>query len=507
MTQKGIAAALLALLCAAFIGAQARFFDDPYIWDGLYYIASSARAVYLYPAEVIPHGPWDNGHPPLLFWILAATWWLAGPHLWASHLVMLLFGLAALVLTFALGRSLFGPRAGLLAGIFLAVHPLFFYQTGTLSLDVPVAAFSLAALLAAVRGRWALAAAAACAMVLTRESAAVFLPALAAASVLLGKERGRARWAGPALLVLAPVLLLGCWYLFHQQVVGWWLYSDRSRAVKLGLSDLLWPLPYEIYRRTLRPFLRDHGQWALMLLVAAGLGWEWLRRRERPLTREAWVLAGAWAGFLIPIGTIIALMSFYLPRYILPAVPLFCLLAGWSVSRAGRAGVVLAGLAILPLIVAHEGPPIPGWESNRGHLGVMELNRKASRWLEEHHPDARVLARWPLWQQLCDPVYGYVSEPITVVVIGNTERFKWYCPQGRYVRVPRSRAERFGADDFDLLWVSPNDAASKRYGWLEERIDLRVAGRVEHEGLQVFFYAPDRRSGPPAEGSEAHPAR
>jgi hypothetical protein len=188
-----------------------------------------------------------------------------------------------------------------------------------------------------------------------------------------------------------------------------------------------------------------------------------------------------------------------MPRYILPTIPFLCLLAGWGATRAGRGASLLAGAAIIPLLLAHVGPAVPGWESNRGHLRGMEMNRKAAAYLEEHHPEERVLARWPLWQLLCDPIYGYVRRPISVVVIGNTERFKWYCEPGRYLRVPREMVERLGAEDFDLVWMSRNDAEVGRYAWLEQKLHLREVASVEHEGMQVLFYAPS----PGAEGSSS----
>jgi len=39
---------------------------------------------------------------------------------------------------------------------------------------------------------------------------------------------------------------------------------------------------------------------------------------------------------VLPIGVATAVMSIFLPRYLLPILPILCILAGWAVARTGR---------------------------------------------------------------------------------------------------------------------------------------------------------------------------
>ena len=64
--ERGWSLALLVGLCVLFVAGQIQFLDDPYHWDSLYYVTASARDIYLNPGTLIPQGPWDNGHPPLI---------------------------------------------------------------------------------------------------------------------------------------------------------------------------------------------------------------------------------------------------------------------------------------------------------------------------------------------------------------------------------------------------------------------------------------------------------
>lgn len=477
---------LATALCVVFAAAQVQFLDDPYHWDSLYYVAASARDLYLHPGQLIPLGPWDNGHPPLFFWMLAAAWWAAGPTVTVSHLLMLAFSLSSLILLFLLARRLLGSRAGFLAALLMAANPIFFYHAGTVTGDIPLVTFTLAVMVAALSGRWGIAAASGCAMVLIRESALLFIPALAAAAWLVPRRGNRPGLAGPLLLTVVPGLALGAWFLIHQEITGWWIYSDRSREVKLSLGTI----PYELYRRTGRPFLKDHGQWAATAVIAAAFLTDLVRRRLHARGREAWLLAGTGAAMILPIGVATALMSIFLPRYLLPVIPFFCALAGWALARAGRAMPVAAVAVMVPLLLAHEGEFHHGWESNRSYLRFLEVTQESARWLEESHPDARVMAEWPLWQAICDPMYGYVKRPLSVMIIGTRERFKGYCSPGSYSYVPRALAHTVGAADFDLLWLFTPRQLEAEYAHLASRIRLELVHKVEHGSRTQWFYRP-----------------
>ncbi len=88
--------------------------------EGLY--ASIAQEMLSRGDWVIPH---VNGlpyleKPPLYFWLTAGTFWLFGASEWAVRIWSALATLGAVLLTWRIGRRLYGPRAGLYAGLILA---------------------------------------------------------------------------------------------------------------------------------------------------------------------------------------------------------------------------------------------------------------------------------------------------------------------------------------------------------------------------------------------------
>ena len=79
--------------------------------------------------EMVSRGDWVMPHanglpylekPPLYFWLTSLTFGLFGPSEWATRLWSALAALGTVILTWRIGRRLYGARAGLLAGLVMA---------------------------------------------------------------------------------------------------------------------------------------------------------------------------------------------------------------------------------------------------------------------------------------------------------------------------------------------------------------------------------------------------
>ena len=74
--------------------------------------------------------------PPLLYWLIALTYRAAGPSEWGAHLWPALAGLGGVATTMLIGRTFFGPGAGLLSGLILATTIGFFVFARVVSTDL-----------------------------------------------------------------------------------------------------------------------------------------------------------------------------------------------------------------------------------------------------------------------------------------------------------------------------------------------------------------------------------
>jgi 4-amino-4-deoxy-L-arabinose transferase-like glycosyltransferase len=118
MIPKSVVYILLALGLLFFLPKLGMPLLDPD--EGLY--ASIAREMVTGGDWVVPH---VNGlpyleKPPLYFWLTALTFQLFGPSEWATRLWSAISALGTVLLTWRIGRRLYGASAGLMAGVVMA---------------------------------------------------------------------------------------------------------------------------------------------------------------------------------------------------------------------------------------------------------------------------------------------------------------------------------------------------------------------------------------------------
>ena len=208
----------LALLLALALGlrvvhladvARSPFFARPMI-DGQAY-DTWAQAI---RAGTAPARPFYQD--PLYPYLLALLYAVFGHQYLAVYILQLLLGLAVTALIFDTARRLFDFRAGVAAGFFAAVYPVFIFYEGMVektALAVFLLALTLWATIRSLRpGRWPwplLAGAALGLAALVRANLLAFAPLLVLALALRGTPRLRSALlaAAAVLAVIAPVAI------------------------------------------------------------------------------------------------------------------------------------------------------------------------------------------------------------------------------------------------------------------------------------------------------------
>jgi len=98
--------------------------------------------------------------PPLLYWLVMASYLVFGVHDWAARIVPCSAAFLTMVVTYLWGRRVLGPRGGFLAGMILCLSVRYVYLGRMLTMDTLLCLFVVAALAGAhlaVRGpefRW-----------------------------------------------------------------------------------------------------------------------------------------------------------------------------------------------------------------------------------------------------------------------------------------------------------------------------------------------------------------
>ena len=269
----------------------------------------------------------------------------------AGRLLTVAVGALALLACHELARSLFGPRAALLAALLYVACPFTLFHDRMVLNDAFLTAFVALLLLASVRlarspgwGPGLLAGGALGLAVLSKTTGLLFAAVPPLAVALLASPGDRRRALGP----------LGAGYALAAAAAAYplWLFFDRSAELQgaIGVREDEAGRAANVLSN-----LQDAAGWLwrywtpLVVLLAAAALLLAVRGRAR---RETALLA---LSALVPVAALVAVAQIWYPRYLLPAtVPALVLAASaadagltWAAAWKGRAGQAAAAIALV----------------------------------------------------------------------------------------------------------------------------------------------------------------
>ena len=403
----------IAGLAALVLAAKASVLGTPAYWDELGWLG---RAFALSDGSLIRalpgFRPADafSGHPPGLHLIFAVLAKFAGASLVTAHVVSTAFAAAGVCFTYLLGKHLVDRTTGLVAALLLLLSPMYFAQAGMFLADLPVAALAAGSVYFALIGRRLGYVILASAMVLIKETSAAVVVALLVYELLVSKPRLSLK--SPTLWIhSAPLVVLGAFFIWQKLATSyvWLIYPGGSEEP--GLTSSLRVVAHEAIRASTWLFV---AQSRVVLTVAIALAC--LLRPEVRRRRELWLLA------LIGLLTVYPYAvsgQFFLPRYLLPALPFFYLAGAWSLMRlvtvpAWRTALAIVTLAGMTMSLVRQ-PFFGSAELAMRYRDVVAVHQEMAAAIAHDFPGARVLTLWPHTAELEQPRFGYVTQPMIVV--------------------------------------------------------------------------------------------
>ena len=272
---------------------------------------------------------------------------------YAAKVAVAALALGALGATYALGRALYGWRAGLSAAVLLALTPEFARWASAGYTDIPAGFFAALATLAAwwlaedrsLRAAWLLGIMAGLAA-WTKNSALAFILS-AGLWLVYARWRGWTSWRHGLALAAGLALTAGPWYarnlLEFGRLVPPTVWSEQAQHTAAMLVPFLGKLP---------------AYSAPGLIVTAGMAWSAVEalRGARPCADRArllWIMAG-------PFAAAWWWAASYETRFLQAIYPLLCVMGARALLGAGEARrergslrpAIQAGLLALILLLA-----------------------------------------------------------------------------------------------------------------------------------------------------------
>jgi hypothetical protein len=279
-------------------------------------------------------------HPPLYYWTLKAWGHVLGPSEASLRSLSVVWGVLAVLLTWLIGRRLFGPRAATIAAVLLSAAPLAVYYSQEVRMYAQVTALGLLAVYAYTRRAYWLYTLAGLATLYTQYLGVAVLAAITLHALLRWRSRDRGEWL--RWLGANSVIALGFapWLptFIDQQTHA----LNTSPRTPLGLAtDTLAAYGGGIARGEV--FVWAGGLLALVAVIGV------------VLSRDLASATLALLMWLMPLGLVLALgvrSGLFEVRYLVLGVPGLMLLVGLGITRLAPHPVLAGGLAAVAMAPA-----------------------------------------------------------------------------------------------------------------------------------------------------------
>lgn len=400
----------------------------PYFWDEAGYYVPAARDLLIH-GSLIPHTTVSNAHPPLVMAWLALWWKVVGYAPAVTRAAMLLIAAFSLLGVFRLAEVVANTKVAIAATVCTALYPVFFAQSSLAQVDLAAAGLTFWALAAYFEEKPLVTAFWLCLAVLAKETAVLTPVALATWEFLGLAVQGQGRVAvlwrprGAKLKAfsafMAPVFVLGGWYVFHYVRTGY--VFGNPEFFQYNVASTLNPVRF-VLALVLRLW-ETFGYMHLWLLTAGMLLAMLLPPIKDVGLERRRIAIPVQSSFVCIIGTYIVAMALIggavLARYMLTAVPLVIILGAATLYRRLCHWRLAAAVVAGTFIVAWFWNPPYGFspEDNLAYRNYVILHENGERFLEARYPMAHVLTAWPASDELTRPWLGFVTRPVQVVRI------------------------------------------------------------------------------------------
>lgn len=349
------------------------------------------------------------GHPPALYLTLAAIYKIVGESVQVSHIFILAVTFLGLYYTYLLGKHLYNGSVGFISSLLLFFSPLYFAQCGMVNGDVVITSLGVMTMYYLVEKNYIPFVISGVLLALTKESAIAFIVAGLIYLFSVKEEKYSPGLAGTLAGYSIPLIVIIIFFALQRIFTGMILpngYFSSHNFFELSFGALSHKI-IKVFRWT---FI-NQDRWILSALLLIGF----TVHRGKVLRKE-YILFGLLFLFFIGAFSFI----YFLPRYILPILPYFCIMSAsaiFSLFSYKKIYVIITFLLAATFIYRAYGcgTGYGNYEEDMQYADVVLTHEAACAFIEANFPDKRILAPWPLVTDLQQPFLGYVKHPLRAI--------------------------------------------------------------------------------------------
>lgn len=303
------------------------------------------------------HGEPYLDKPPLLYWLVMASFSIFGVHDWSARLIPCSATFLTILVTYFWARRTVGLRGAFLTAMMLAVSVRYIYLARLLTMDTLLCLFvvvALAGLHLALRDRfrrppWFIAALACGLGLLTKGPVAVVLVCVPVfLLVIVGQLKSRPGWRASLSFVVVMTAVAAPWYVaVVVRDPEFARYFFWKHHVERFVTPFDHQEPFWFYLPVL---VIGMLPWTLLLPGAACEVWRRWRSPEGAGSLSFFLIASAWCLLFF------SLSGCKRPAYILPAMPLLALALGAYLDK---------------LLPSRGSVSQPAWPQTRWHFAAV----------------------------------------------------------------------------------------------------------------------------------------
>lgn len=403
------------LLILLFFLFKLNHIHHPYFWDELGVYSRAALYMFDHQISMMPNTippELSRGHPLLCSVIFAVGYRILGPHVWAGHLVALLFSCGLLFVLYRMGRDFFGHAVGLLACALLAVQPVFIAQSSMVLPEIMLAFFCTASIYAYLKERFLQVALFSTLAIMTKETA-VALPVSFGLHVLLimiWQKKIDKESLTKLGLISAPLLAWGIFLAVQKLQNGWFFFPLHSDYVSFLLSDIYPRLFYY-----LSFIFKGQGRylWSVVIILATVIFL--IKNSSGIKIHSVWRMTEQQSNILlfiiyIAVSLAVSSLNFHLARYILMIMPLVaCLVAAqfFCLAQQAKGKTLWIMLPLLTVPFIYYKSKIFSIDADMSYADIAAAQQEIIAELNQHaDPDTAVGAAFPVYHALLDKRAG-----------------------------------------------------------------------------------------------------